>query len=595
MAPNASAFTRRRFLGIAAATTAAAAVGPLLSACTGSGAATPSAGGTAAAFPTAWADELTIDVFDGLANQMGVQPGWFAKLVKDRFNLKLNVIAPNVAGGGDTLYNTRVAAGNLGDLIVTDKGEKLDELVDGGLLADAASHYPGMVATKRFNAAVVKLNDGKDGTYAFPTQVSGLKPTDPSEGIDPTFGPFLRWDLYAMAGYPAIATLEDLLPVLKQMQDASPAAANGKRVYAISLFKDWDGNMMNNAKQPACFYGYDEVGFVLAKADGSDYQSIVDTNSAYVRNLKWFYQANKLGLVDPDSTTQNYDTLFSKIQKGQVLFSFWPWQGQSAFNTEKNLQAGKGFMIAPLADMRVFSYGAEVYGGKQVMAIGSKAKDPQRIAAFVNWLYSSEGVYTNNSQTMGAAGPRGLTWDLNASKQPELNAFGMQVLAGDGGTVPADWGGSTYKDGASWLNTTLVVPVDTDPETGFPFSYKMWETFQKATTNPLSQGWSERMGGAATTMDYLKKNNMLMVAPGASFTTPTDSSEIQTIRNQVKAIIVQQSWKMSFAKDDAEFGSLLSDMQKTTEGLGYAKVLEVDMATAKAQNDARVAIAAAYK
>ena len=62
-------------------------------------------------FPEKWDEQITIDVFDGLANYMGVQEGWFGKLVEDKFNMKLNIIAPNVAGGGDTLYNTRVSAG----------------------------------------------------------------------------------------------------------------------------------------------------------------------------------------------------------------------------------------------------------------------------------------------------------------------------------------------------------------------------------------------------------------------------------------------------------------------------------------------------
>ena len=139
------------------------------------------------------------------------------------------------------------------------------------------------------------------------------------------------------------------------MQDAAPEADNGGKVYSLSLFSDWDGNYMNNAKQPCCYYGYDEVGFVLAKADGSDYQSILDDDGLYVRVLKWFFDANQLGLVDPDSTTQNYDSLFSKMQGGQVLFSFWPWQGQAAYNTEEHMAEGKGFMIAPLQHQKIVS------------------------------------------------------------------------------------------------------------------------------------------------------------------------------------------------------------------------------------------------
>lgn len=550
--------------------------------------------GPAGPFPESWDEAKTFDVFDGLANQMGEQPGWFGDLVSEKFNVTLNVIAPNVAGGGDTLYNTRVAAGELGDVVLTDVGQKLDELIEGGLLLDFSSYYAEMKNAARFDDAVQVVNEGKEGIYAIPTQVSSLKPSEPSEGIDPTFGPFVRWDLYKEVGYPEIGTLEDLLPVLKDMQDAAPEAENGGKVYAMSLFADWDGNYMNNAKQPCCYYGYDEMGFVLAKADGTDYQSILDPDGLYVRTLKWFFDANQMGLLDPDSTTQNYDSLFAKMQGGQVLFSFWPWQGQAAYNTEAHMAEGKGFMIAPLADQKIFSYGAPAAGAAQVFTIGSTAEDPQRAAAFIDWLYSPAGVYANSSQTMGAAGPQGLTWELNGEGKPELTEFGRKALLGEGATVPEEWGGGPYIDGSSWLNVTTVLGNDEDPETGYPYNYKMWETYQDSVANPLTEDWAAKMGGYGTTMEYLKDNDMLLVGAGASFVAPQESSEVETIRNQVKAVIVENSWKMSFAADEAEFESLLTTMRETAEGLGYQTVLDVDMQNAKDQHTQREDVAAKF-
>ena len=541
-------------------------------------------------FPEKWDEQITIDVFDGLANYMGVQQGWFAKIVEDKFNMKLNIIAPNVAGGGDTLYNTRVAAGELGDLIIVNKGEQLDELVQGGLVLDAADYYPAMEGVSTFDKAVEHLNDGKDGVFAFPSSVSSLKPTEPSEGLNPTFGPFVRWDYYKELGYPDVGTLEDLLPVLADMQAAHPTTDNGQPVYGFSLFKDWDGNMMVTAKQPACFYGYDEIGFVLAKADGSDYQGILDPDGEYMRSLKLYFDANQLGLVDPESTTQNYDTLFSKFQNGQVLFSWWPWLGQSAFNTEENMAAGKGFQMVPMEDQEIFSYGAEAYGGKPIFAIGSKAEDPERIAAFIDWLYSAEGAYANNAQTGASAGPQGLTWDVNDAGEPELTDFGKQVFLEGGGTVPEEWGGGDYADGVSALNISAVLPIEVDTETGFPYSYTFWPTYQAAIANPLTEDWSAKMGGATSTMEYLQTNDQVLVAPGASYAPPADSSEIETLRNQVKEIVKQFSWQMVFADSEAKFESLRDELIETANGLGYEKVLEFDMENAKAQDDARVAV-----
>ena len=229
-----------------------------------------------------------------------------------------------------------------------------------------------------------------------------------------------------------------------------------------------------------------------------------------------------------------------------------------------------------------------------MFSIGSTAEDPERVAAFLDWLFSSPGVYSNSSQTMGAAGPKDLTWELNGDGKPELTDFGRQALLGSGATVPDEWGGGPYIDGASWLNVTSVLGNDEDPDTGYPFNYKMWETYQESVANPLTEDWAAKMGGAATTMEYLQANDMVMVGTGASYVAPKDSSEVETIRNQVKAVIVENSWKMAFASDEAEFASLLKTMQDTAAGLGYQTVLDVDMANAKEQNTQREAIAAEF-
>lgn len=537
---------------------------------------------------------ITVDVFDGLANYQGIQSGWFAKIVKEKFNMELNVIAPNVAGGGETLYQTRSAAGDLGDLIIysADDG-KLQNMVTAGLLADMTELVQDKENLKKYQSGIDSLNQlvEEEGIYGIPSSVSEQSATTPSEGLEPTFGPYLRWDAYKAAGYPQMQTLEDMLPALKAMQDAVPESDSGKQTYAISLFKDWDGNMMCLAKQPTCFYGYDELGFVLAKADGSDYQSIIDSDSMYTRVLKFYYEANQMGLVDPESTTQNYDTLYAKYQDGQVLYSPWPWLGQAAYNTPENKDAGKGFMIASIDDMKVFSYGSTPNGSRQCIAIGSKAEDPERLADFIDWLYSPEGIQCSAAQTSASCGPEGLTWERIEGK-PVLTDFGWEAFFGGGDTtVPDEWGGGTWKDGVSALNFVTVIPSDTNPETGFPYNYTLWDSVLEKNTTTLDTDWQTKMD-AQTTLEYLQNNDKLMVAPGSSFIAPAEDSEITTLRGQCKAIIIEYSWKMVFAADENEFSSLLKKMQDTVNGLGYEQVLAVDMKNAKDQNAARVEAAA---
>ena len=67
--------------------------------------------------------------------------------------------------------------------------------------------------------------------------MSSQAPDVPSEGLELVYGPYLRWDLYAQLGYPKIDTIEDLLPILKQMQELSPTNEDGEPVYAFSFLQ----------------------------------------------------------------------------------------------------------------------------------------------------------------------------------------------------------------------------------------------------------------------------------------------------------------------------------------------------------------------
>ncbi|MDB8710166.1 ABC transporter substrate-binding protein [Mediterraneibacter gnavus] len=541
-------------------------------------------------------DFITVDVYDEFANYQGIQSGWFAKIVKDKFNMELNIIAPNVAGGGQTLYQTRSAAGELGDLVLVNTSNgKLNDLVSSGLIMDCTDLMDGKDIVKNYGDAIDVTNEDlpEKGMFAFPNSVSTDAATESSEGLEPTFGPYIRWDYYKELGYPKMENLDDFLDVLEDMQKLAREKEGSEDIYAISLFKDWDDNMMNNAKQPACMYGYDEVGFVLSKADGTEEQSILDDDSIYMDVLDFFYEANQRGLVDPDSTTQNYDTWSAKYTDGKVLYCPWPWVGQNLYNTAENKAAGKGFMMAPVEDMQIFSYGSCPEGNStQVIAIGSNAEDPQRMADFIDWLYSPEGIELNG-QANGAAGIKGLTWDINEDGKPELTDFGKKALPMNDVAVDEEYGGGNWKDGVSALNFKTVNLQDIDPNTGEAYDYLTWETTLEDNKTALDEDWSTYMG-ADTTMEYLEKNDKILVAPGSSYSVPEADSNITTVRGQCKSAIVDGSWKMIFAKDDAEFDSLKKDMQKTAKGLGYDDVLEVDMKNAADQTAARKASAEKY-
>ena len=539
---------------------------------------------------TAYKEPLVIDVFVSTSNYQGIQSGWFGKIVKDKFNMELNIIAPNVSTGGSTLLEMRSASGNLGDLIIcsAENGE-LQSLVDEDLIIDMRDYIEDK-PIMQYQTAISLLNDkmSQSGIFAIPTEISTLPATTSSEGPELTFGPYLRWDIYSSIGYPQMSTLEDLLPVLKDMQTAMPNTPSGNPTYAFSFFNDWDDNMMNAAKQPACFYGYDEIGFVLAKADGSDYQNILDPDSLYMRILKFYFDANQMGLVDPDSYVQSYEDVFEKYRDGSILYCPWPWAAQSAFNTIEHKENGQGYMLAPIDDLLIFSNGCNPQGNqKTVIAIGSDAKDPERLADFIDWIYSPEGIQiVAAAPSNGAAGPKGLTWDMSEDG-PYLTEFGIQALLGGGAKMPDEWGGLTWEDGFSQLNLRPVSQSDLDPD-GYPYYYNQWDSVLDMEDSLLDVDWKSYMG-ADSSHQYLEQHNQIIVAPGSSYVAPAMSSELTTIRNLCKEVIVDYSWQMVFAKDEATFYDLMNQLQKKTKALGYSAVYEEDLKNAKDQDEARKA------
>ncbi len=170
-------------------------------------ASTEAASGESASAPAANHDEeLTLEVYDVAANYQGLQTGWYGKILKDKFNLVLNIIAPQVSGDGEALYQTRTAAGNLGDIILLDNADMV-ECVDVGLVADISGdiqNYPNLM---KYWEQIEQFNQGiGDGVWAIPTEMNSNGPTAYMSETAGTM-PRLPWDFYTELGRPELNTL----------------------------------------------------------------------------------------------------------------------------------------------------------------------------------------------------------------------------------------------------------------------------------------------------------------------------------------------------------------------------------------------------
>ena len=56
------------------------------------------------------------------------------------------------------------------------------------------------------------------------------------------------------------------------MKELCPTDDNGKTTYGVSLFADWDGDMVMFVKSTAsAYFGYDEFGIGLYDSDKQEY------------------------------------------------------------------------------------------------------------------------------------------------------------------------------------------------------------------------------------------------------------------------------------------------------------------------------------
>ena len=340
-----------------------------------------------------------------------------------------------------------------------------------------------------------------------------------------------------------------------------------------------------------CFLsGYNELGFVLSKADGSAIQDILDEDGQYLRALRFLFAANQEGLVDPESAMQNYETLADKYRDGQILTSIWSWQGRDLYNRETDpteglthKEMGKGFYPVLIEDAQCYSNGCYSQGNaKLVIAIGSNAKDPQRMADFIDWLYSPEGMEIAG-QAAGAGGPEGLAWEMEDGR-PVYTPFGMRALPSNDVPVPQAWGGAkagSWRDGAPALNFKALSPVDINPKTNEPYMTAMWSSVLEKNNTQLDLDWQDYAGGAKTCMEFLESKGALAVAPGTSYIAPQEDPDLTVLRSRCQSVIVSQSWKMVFAENEEAFDQLLQDMRETVNGIGYAQVLAVDLRNAR--------------
>ena len=512
-------------------------------------------------------ETVTLDVYDQLANYSGEQVGWFAEVMLEKFNVKLNIISD-----ADGVFATRMESGDLGDIVIWgDDSNDYQQAVEQGMLFDwnednLLDDY-GSYIKENMPYALEKNKEISGGTvYGIGHDIA----VDASERQDIMYQWDLRWDLYKELGYPEIKNLDDMVDVLAQMKEICPTDDKGKTTYGVSLFNDWDGDMVMFVKSTAsAYYGYDEFGFGLYDPETQTYFPCLDEDGPYLTCLKFYNTLYQKGLLDPDSQTQKYDGMVEDFQNGTAFLNVFNFLGSSLYNTEAHAAEGKAMYPCPPSEARPIAYGQNVYGGNRPWTIGAKTEYPELCMAIINWLCTPEGRMTSEY------GPENVCWYYDENGKICFTDLGKTAKL-DGKTNMTDGYTGAFEDGNFKMNnTTWALDAENTDSNGDTYNYKKWESYNSEPSSEIEADWRNFTG--CNTFDERMGQTNYRLAPGTTYSNGVKSDELSVVWNQVAECIKSNSWKAIYAKDDAEYDAIVADMIKQAKEYGYDQCIEFQM------------------
>ena len=514
-------------------------------------------------------DTITLTVFSELANYSGEQVGWIAKILKEKFNVVLNIIPST-----DGVYETRMESGSLGDIVVWGSdGENYTRALEAGLLYDWNEDdllqeygpyiYENMQAALEKNADLTETVTGERTVYGFGHNVAGSN--GDHESFFYTWD--IRWDLYKELGYPEINDMDDLVQVLADMKAICPTDDNGNETYGVSLWPDWDGDMVMYVKAFAtAYYGYDEHGLGLYDSETGTFHDALEENGPYLSALKFFNKLYQNDLVDPNSMTQTYENMYEKVQAGGVFFSIFNYSGSLGYNSDAHKSENKMMCSLVPNEASPIVYAMSDTGSNRIWSIGSNTEYPEKCMEIINWLCTPEGVMTY------FYGPKDLCWYYDDEGYTHWTDFGKEVYFKRDTLMTGDYEGTgDFNSGCLQINNTTWSLDATNPDSnGERFNYQYWKSYQADAACETEQDWRDYFN-VSSVEEYMETTDYTVCK---TYSTSSKDDDFKTTWSGVTDIIVTYSWRAIYASSDEEFDSIVAKMIQQANAYGYQKCVD---------------------
>lgn len=321
----------------------------------------------------------------------------------------------NLIGLADDQVGTRIASGELGDLLT--------------ITADYRSEYEAMIESEMLlpidelvdqYAPEIRDNDlerwqnfmdlfaAEDGhLYMLPVNTGNAAKTNDDFWRNLYK---VRWDLYKELNYPEITNEDDLIAVLKDMQELHPETEDGKKVYGASFYLEDSSyqGMVGQFEGP--YHVINRKGaFVYQDTLTNElYYDMTDVeNSLYWRAVDYYFRANQAGILDPDSLTQTRSDYESREAAGEHFSTIY-WTGRNSN------EDASGYISLPVEGTSIYDGGYYPQGWSYGYAkcVPADCKNPEAVMKLLSWWMSEEGslaIYR---------GIEGVHWNYNEEGVP---------------------------------------------------------------------------------------------------------------------------------------------------------------------------------
>jgi len=297
----------------------------------------------------------------------------------------------------DSKKQVMLAGNDLTDIVSIEKQTDILPMISGGLirplnqLIDKYGDNVKSIRPERLKLAQTLLSDGSGEAYVLPIY-AGKEDRAPkvSHSIYMT-----RWDYYKELGCPEIKTPDDMLQLLKEMQDAHPFTEDGKPVYGVSFYTS-DNSTIDFDKRFHHTFGFHTINDNISwkVSDQSMVFNYTDPNGPFWMAAEYYNKAYRMGILDPDSLTQKSDDFATKVTAGQILSPWLRAYARSFDNAqiEKDPNTLRGFETIPVEGVPLWTNVIQAAGWEAFyLAIPTNCKYPEKAMEFINYCFGYDG------------------------------------------------------------------------------------------------------------------------------------------------------------------------------------------------------------